>query len=167
MMPTLREAFASVIFVTLRCMRKLCNLACGLILLLPLAEAEKKIITPEEFQRPGQDAPLFSPAILDGGTLYISGEIGADLKTRKIPDNFEAEVRTCLENIGLILKAAKMDYKDVDSVQIFLTDMSLFSRMNAVYSSVMKAPRPARATVGVAALASPQAHIEISMIAGK
>ena len=153
--------------VTLRCMRKLCNLACFLILLLPLAEAEKKIITPEEFQRPGQDAPMFSPAILDGGTLYVAGQIGADLKTRKIPDEFEAEVRTCLENIRVILKAANMDYADVDSVQVFLTDMSLFPRMNAVYSSLFKAPRPARATVGVAALASPQAHIEIVVIARK
>ena len=97
----------------------------------------------------------------------MAGQIGADLKTRKIPDEFEAEVRTCLENIRVILKAANMDYADVDSVQVFLTDMSLFPRMNALYSSLFKAPRPARATVGVAALASPQAHIEIVVIARK
>jgi len=148
-------------------MRTLIYLASCLVLLLPLAEAQKKIIEPEEFARPGQDAPMFSPGILDGGTLYLSGQLGSDLKTRKIPDNFEAEVRTSLENIRVILKAANMDYSDLVSVQIFLTDMSLFPRMNAVYSSLIKAPRPARATVGVAALASPQAHIEISAIARK
>ncbi len=38
------------------------------------------------------------------GTLYVSGEIGQDLKTKQIPAEFEAEVKTCLDNIGLILK---------------------------------------------------------------
>jgi 2-iminobutanoate/2-iminopropanoate deaminase len=149
-------------------MRRLLDSACCLaVLFVPCAVAQKKIITPEAFNRPGQDAPLFSPGILDGGTLYVSGQIGSDLKTRKVPDNFEDEVRTCLENIRLILKAANMDFADVDSVQIFLTDMTLFPRMNTVYSSMIKAPRPARATVGVSALASKDAHIEISAIARK
>jgi 2-iminobutanoate/2-iminopropanoate deaminase len=58
-----------------------------------------------------------------------------------------------------------MDYSDVVSVQIFLTDVSQFKRMNAVYASVFKAPRPARVTVGVNALAVPNAHIEISVTA--
>lgn len=149
-------------------MRRLLKLACcAVVLLVPSAEAQKKIITPEAFARPGQDAPLFSPGILDGGTLYLSGQIGADPKTRKIPDIFEDEVRTCLENLHLILKAANMDFADLDTVQVFLTDMSLFPRMNAVYSSLIKAPRPARATVGVAALAAKDAHIEISAVARK
>lgn len=110
---------------------------------------------------------MFSPGILAGGTLYLSGQIGSDLKTRKIPDTFEAEVRTCLENIRVILKAANMDYEDLVTVQVFLTDMTLFPKLNAVYGSVIKAPRPARATVGVAALAAAGAHIEISAIARK
>jgi len=143
------------------------RLFCAVFLFLPLAIAQKKIVTPEAFNRPGQDAPLFSPGILDGGTLYVSGQIGSDLKTRKVPESFEDEVRTCLENIRLILKEANMDYSDIDNVQVFLTDMSLFPRMNAVYSSLIKAPRPARATVGVAALAAKDAHIEISVIARK
>jgi enamine deaminase RidA (YjgF/YER057c/UK114 family) len=55
----------------------------------------------------------------------------------------------------------------VVSVQVYLTDIDLFSRMNAVYGSVFKEPRPARTTVGVTKLAAPAAHIEITVTARK
>jgi 2-iminobutanoate/2-iminopropanoate deaminase len=76
-------------------------------------------------------------------------------------------VKTCLDNIGIILKAAGMTYKDVVSVQVYLTDMDLFPRMNAVYTTVFQEPRPARTTVGVTKLASAAAHIEITVTARK
>lgn len=126
---------------------------------------EHKVISPPEFGNQGSDAIPFTPGILVGDTLYVSGEIGADLHTREIPKEFEGEVKACLDNIGLILKAAGMDYSDVVSAQVFLTDMTLFKRMNAVYASVFKTPRPARVTVGVVALAVPNAHLEITVIA--
>jgi 2-iminobutanoate/2-iminopropanoate deaminase len=133
----------------------------------PVAFAEKKVIAPLEFAGQGGDALPVSPGILDGGALYVSGQIGADLKTRKIPSDFEIEVKTCLQNIGLILKAADMDFQNLDSVQIFLTDISLFARINAVYASLITEPRPPRYTIGVAALAVKNAHIEISATARK
>jgi reactive intermediate/imine deaminase len=126
---------------------------------------DRKVISPPELGAQGSDRIPFSPAILQGNTLYVSGEIGADLKTRKIPADFENEVRTCLENIQIILKAAGMDYSNVVSVQVYLTDMNLFARMNKVYAEIFKAPRPARTTIGVKALAVPQAHIEITVTA--
>jgi len=110
---------------------------------------------------------MFSPGILVDGTLYISGQIGADLKTRQVPADFETEVKTCLDNIGIILKAAGMTYKDAVSVQVYLTDMDLFARMNAVYSKIFPEPRPARTTVGVTKLALPAARIEITVTARK
>ena len=42
-----------------------------------------------------------------------------------------------------------MGYQDVVAVQVYLTDMDLFPRMNAVYTTYFKEPRPARTTVGV------------------
>jgi|SRR5215469_7318643 len=126
---------------------------------------QRRIISPPEFGNQGSDAIPFSPGVLVGDTLYVSGEIGVDLHTREIPKDFDAEFKACLDNIGIILKAAGMDYSDVVSVQVFLTDMSRFPRMNAVYSSVFKIPRPARVTVGVNALAVPNAHIEIMVTA--
>jgi 2-iminobutanoate/2-iminopropanoate deaminase len=125
---------------------------------------ERKIISPPEFQNQGKDEIPFSPGVLVGDTLYVSGEIGFD-RSGQIPKDFEAEAKACLDNIGIILKAAGMDYSDVVSAQVYLTDISLFKRMNAVYSSVFKVPRPARVTVGVSALAVPTAHIEIMVTA--
>jgi enamine deaminase RidA (YjgF/YER057c/UK114 family) len=58
--------------------------------------AEKTIIQPKEFAAGG---PL-SPAVLVDGTLYVSGQIGRDLKTQKVREDFEAEVRQVLESIG-------------------------------------------------------------------
>ena len=123
--------------------------------------ADKKIIHPKEFATGG---PL-SPAVLVDGTLYVSGQIGRDLKTQKVPEEFEAEVRQVLESIGIILREAKMDYSDVVSVQIYLTDMDLFQRMNAVYTTYFKTDRPARTAVGVAKLAAAGARIEITVTA--
>jgi 2-iminobutanoate/2-iminopropanoate deaminase len=130
--------------------------------------AEKKAINPPEFAgAPGAPAPMFSPGILADGTLYVAGQIGADLKTNAIPDSFEDEVKLCLDRIGIVLKAAGMTFKDVIAVQVYLTDMDLFPRMNTVYASVLPAPRPARTTVGVTKLAAPKARIEITVTARK
>jgi 2-iminobutanoate/2-iminopropanoate deaminase len=119
----------------------------------PLFAQERKVISPPEFGSQGKDAIPFSPGILVGDTLFVSGEIGVDLHTGEIPKDFESEVKACLDNVGIILKAAGMDYSDVVSAQVFLTDMSQFKRMNTIYASVFKMPRPARVTVGVSALA--------------
>jgi len=125
------------------------------------ALAEKKIIQPKEFAAGGP----FSPAVLVDGTLYVSGQIGRDLKTRKVPANFEAEVRQALDNIGIVLREANMTYADVISVQVYLTDMALFQRMNAIYTTYFKSDRPARTAVGVLRLGAPEAHVEITVTA--
>jgi reactive intermediate/imine deaminase len=130
--------------------------------------ADRKAIAPPEFApAAGAPAPAFSPGILVDGTLYVSGQMGQDLKTKEVPADFEAEVKTCLDRVGIILKAAGMSFQDAVSVQVYLTDMDLFARMNAVYTTYFKDPRPARATVGVSRLALPNARIEISVTARK
>jgi 2-iminobutanoate/2-iminopropanoate deaminase len=149
-------------------MRKATFILTLLLASFPAASlAEKKVIVPPEFAPAAGTTALFSPGILVDGTLYISGQTGADLKTRAFPADFEAEVKNTLDSIGIILKAAKMSYEDVVSVQIYLTDVSLFQRMNGVYTTVMKDPRPTRTTMGVAKLANPNAKIEITMTARK
>ena len=132
-----------------------------LLFSLPLL-AEKKVIHPKEFPtgRP------FSPGILSDGTLYVAGQTGQDLKTGKISDNFEAEVKQTLDNIGLVLKEAGMGFADAVAVQVYLTDMELFPRMNAVYTTYFKEPRPARTTVGIAKLVG-TARVEITVTARK
>jgi len=132
----------------------------SLILAATLAAADKKVIQPKDFPtgRP------FSPGILVDGTLYVAGMTGSDLKTGKAPEEFEAEVRQALDNIGLVLKEAGKGFADAVAVQVYLTDMELFPRMNAVYTTYFKEPRPARTTVGVAKLVG-TARIEITVTA--
>jgi len=140
----------------------------ALLLSLPLAAATKKAITPPEFApAPGAAAPMFSPGILMGDTLYVAGQVGQDLKTKDIPADFETEAKTCFADIGIILKAAGMTFDNVVSVQVYLTDMDLFPRMNAVYATVFNAPRPSRTTVGVTKLANAKAHLEVTVTARK
>ncbi len=139
---------------------------CGL-LAAPLAAQKKVIVPPEMAPKPGATPPMFSPGILVDGTLYVAGQIGTDLKTNEVPDSFEAEVKAALDRVGLILKAAGMTFDNVVAVQCYLTDMDLFPKMNAVYATVFKDPRPSRTTVGVSKLAAAKAHLEITVTARK
>ena len=59
-----------------------------------------------------------------------------------------------------------MGFGDAVSVQVYLTDMTLFPRMNAVYLKNFPEPRPTRTTVGVTALAG-GAHMEVTVTARK
>ena len=99
------------------------------------------------------------------GTLYVSGQGGED-ENGKIPAEFEAEVKQSLDNIAVVLKEAGMTPADVVSIQVYLTDGTLFPRMNAVYKQYFKDPRPTRTTVVVAALVGP-GRIEITATARK
>ncbi len=144
------------------------RMVCGsLLLALSLMAADgptkKKVVTPD-----GSPAgKFFSAGILAGDTLYVSGQGGFDAAAKKLPDNFEDEVRQCLKNVGAVLKAGGMDFSDVVAVQIYLTNMDLFARMNTVYTEVFKDPRPTRTTLGVSKLASAAARIEITVTARK
>jgi reactive intermediate/imine deaminase len=124
--------------------------------------AQRKVIQPEGYNR----GLPFTPGLLVDGTLYISGFSGEDPKTGAVPREFEAEVKQALDKIGVILKAAGMEYEDVISVQVYLTDMKLFERMNAIYRTYFKDPRPTRTIVGIARLIGPS-RIEVTATARK
>ena len=133
----------------------------AVLLAAPAFAADRKIIVPPG-TKPGGN---YSQGILIDGTLYISGQAGEDA-AGKIPADFDAEVQQALDNIGVVLKAAEMTPADVVSVQVYLTDGATFPRMNAVYTSYFKDPRPTRTTVVVAKLVGP-GHIEITVTARK
>jgi 2-iminobutanoate/2-iminopropanoate deaminase len=146
----------------------LCSLVLSAFLLTAAPAADRRVIAPPEFApAPGAAAPPYSPGILIDGTLYVAGQVGEDLKTKEVPAEFESEVKTCLDRVGLVLKAAGMSFQDAVSVQVYLTDIDLFPRMNAVYTTYFKDPRPARTTVAVVKLPSAKAHIEIAVTAKK
>jgi 2-iminobutanoate/2-iminopropanoate deaminase len=126
------------------------------------AGLKRKVVNPQGFST----TKPFSAGIQMGDTLYISGTIGTDPKTQKVPDNFDEEVRQCLENVGEVLKTGGYNFTDAVAVQVYLTDMSKFQQMNAIYIHMFPDPKPTRTTVGVAALAS-GAHIEVTVTARK
>jgi 2-iminobutanoate/2-iminopropanoate deaminase len=122
--------------------------------------AQRKIIVPPG-AKPGGN---YSQGILTGDTLFLSGQGGEDA-AGKIPVDFDAEVKQCLDNIDAVLKAAGMSQANVVSVQVYLADRSKFQQMNAVYTTYFKDPRPTRTTV-VVGLVGP-GNIEITVTAKK
>jgi 2-iminobutanoate/2-iminopropanoate deaminase len=109
----------------------------------------------------------FSPGILAGNTLYISGHLGREPATNAlVRGGVEAETRQSLANIREVLRAAGMDFKDVTTVTAYITSFSDFPKFNAIYRETFPSDQPARATVQVAAL-NDGATVELQMIAVK
>ncbi|MEO8029096.1 MAG: RidA family protein [Bryobacteraceae bacterium] len=127
-----------------------------------LSAADKKVVVV-----PGKaPSPNFSAGIWVGDTLYVAGQTGNDPKGGGVPEDFEAEVKQALDNVGAVLKAGGVDFSHVVAVTVFMTDMDLFQKMNGVYTSVFQEPRPTRTTVGVAKLVG-KSRIEITVLARK
>src|SRR5919198_871535 len=126
--------------------------------------SERRIIRPQK--APNTGLP-FSPGVLVGNTLYISGHLGRDPVTNNlVRGGIEAETRQSLANIREVLRAAGMDFKDVTTVTAYITSFDDFAKFNAVYRESFPSDQPARATVQVAAL-NDGAHVELQMIAVK
>ena len=123
----------------------------------------KKIINPSK--APAPIGP-YNQAVLSNNTLYISGQIPLDPSNGQlIEDDIKKETLQCMENLGAILKAAHMSFKDVVKATIFVKDMNSFSDINEVYGSFFNPETaPARETVEVSNLPK-FVNVEISMIA--
>ncbi len=115
---------------------------------------------------PGTEGLPFSDGIVAGKTLYVAGQEGTDDHGKLAPGGITAETQAALANIEKVVKEAGFDMKDIVSVTVFLADIHEFPDMNKVYKAVMPDPKPARATVQVAALVN-NARIEVSAIAVK
>lgn len=108
----------------------------------------------------------FSDGIVAGNTLYVAGQEGTDDSGKLAAGGIGPETAAALDNIQKTLKAAGFELKDVVNVTVYLADIREFPDMNKVYKGVMPDPKPARATVQVAALVN-NARIEVSAIAVK
>ena len=122
-------------------------------------DQRRKVIAPPEV-----DLGLpYSPGILSGETLYLSGAVGS-LPSGGMAEGFEAQTEQTFQNLGKVLAAAELGFADVVSVSVYLTDIRQFETFNRIYGSRFKDPLPVRATVETD-LAVPNALIEISMVA--
>ena len=110
----------------------------GLLSRVPLAFAQsaarRRAIRPEK--SPNTGLP-YSPGILAGNTLYVSGHLGRDpVSARLVPGGIEAETRQSLANIREVLRAAGMDFKDVVTVTAFIWKSGI------IVSSRSSGPKP-------------------------
>jgi len=95
----------------------------------------------------------YSPAVRAGDWLVLAGQIGIDPATGALVDGGpEAQARQVLANIAAVLGDCGASWRDVAKVGIFLTDLGNFAAVNVLYEGVLGGHRPARGTVGVAAL---------------
>lgn len=90
----------------------------------------------------------FSDAVWAGDTLYLSGHIGLDPKTGRPPADATAEAQLVLESLRETLRAAGLTMNDLVQVQVFCSDVSLFSEFNKVYREFFPDEFPARAFLG-------------------
>ena len=92
----------------------------------------------------------YSQAMIVDDFLFASGQIPVDPATGNVADNIEGQAEQSLKNVGAILKANGMDYKNVFKTTCFLKDMADFAKFNEVYAKYFKDdPKPARSCVAV------------------
>ena len=107
----------------------------------------------------------YSQAILVGNTLYCSGQIAIDPETGSlVSSGIEAETERVLENLGAVLRAARMDFQNVVRCTVFLADINDYAQVNEIYARYFSEAPPAREAVQVAALPR-GARVEISCVA--
>lgn len=115
------------------------------------------------------DAPKaigpYSQAVSADAFVFVSGQLGLDPKTGNlVSEDVHSQSEQALKNLSAILLAAGTELDHVVSVDVFLTDMADFQKMNAVYETFFVNHRPARAAIGVAALPK-GARVEIRCMA--
>jgi 2-iminobutanoate/2-iminopropanoate deaminase len=94
----------------------------------------------------------YSQAIEANGTVYISGQLGINPETGTLVEGIEKQTEQVLKNMGAILEAAGLSYKNVVKCTVLLDNMDNFKAMNEVYGKYFTEEAPARAAYGVVKL---------------
>ena len=102
------------------------------------------------------DAPkaigVYSQAVRAGQTVYLSGQIGLDPASMQMVEGIEAQIARVFENLKAVAQAADGSLGDVVKLNVYLTDLAHFTRVNEIMAKYSREPYPARAAVGVASL---------------
>jgi len=106
----------------------------------------------------------YSQAVRVDPFVFCSGQIALDNTGKAVSGDIAAQTRQVLGNISAVLTAAGLSMQDVVKTTVYLTDLSLFGEMNAVYAEFFPKSPPARSTVEVSSLPK-GALIEIEAIA--
>lgn len=102
------------------------------------------------------DAPAaigtYSQAVRAGDTVYLSGQIGLDPASMQLVEGIDAQIHRVFANLAAVAAAAGGSLADVVKLNVYLTDLGHFARVNEIMATYFSTPYPARAAVGVAAL---------------
>lgn len=108
----------------------------------------------------------FSQAIKTDNYIFTSGQIYLTTEGKLLEGTIEEKTHQVLNNLKNILEEAGSSFENVVKTTIYVTDMSVYGKINEVYGEYFKEPCPAREVVCVQALPL-DAEVEISMIAAK
>ncbi|MBK7637632.1 MAG: Rid family detoxifying hydrolase [Saprospiraceae bacterium] len=108
----------------------------------------------------------YNQSVLVGNTLYLSGQIAINQAEGKLmTDTIEEETHQVMKNLSYVLAEAGMTFENVVKCSVFVKDMEMYGRINAVYASYFNEDTaPARELVQVANLPK-YVNVEISCIA--
>ncbi|HEY5701328.1 MAG TPA: RidA family protein [Gammaproteobacteria bacterium] len=102
------------------------------------------------------DAPsaigAYSQAVNINGTVYLSGQIPLNPETMALVDGSENQIHQVFKNLRAVVKASGGNLNDVVKLTVYLTDLTLFAKVNEIMAEYFDEPYPARAAVGVAEL---------------
>jgi reactive intermediate/imine deaminase len=102
------------------------------------------------------DAPAaigtYSQAVRIDDTVYLSGQIGLDPITMQLAEGTEGQIHRVFQNLRAVATAAGGSLDDMVKLNIYLTDLAHFAKVNEIMSTYFRQPFPARAAVGVATL---------------
>ena len=106
----------------------------------------------------------YSQAVRVLDTVYVSGQIPLDpVSGQLVSGDIEAEIRQVFENLKAVAEAAGGSLANAVKVNVFLTDLGHFAKVNEIMATYCTQPFPARAAVGVAQLPR-GARVEIECV---
>ena len=107
----------------------------------------------------------YSQAITAGDLVFCSGQVALDpVSGDPVGGDIRVQTARVIDNLAAVLAAAGTDLAHVVKTTVYLADFADFAAMNEVYAARFGEHRPARATVGAAALPKGLA-VEIDCIA--
>lgn len=95
----------------------------------------------------------YSQAVRAGNTVYLSGQIPLDPKSMTlVNETIEAEIHQVFKNLRAVTEAAGGTLGQIVKLNVYLTDLTHFPKVNEIMSAYFSQPYPARAAIGVASL---------------
>ena len=94
----------------------------------------------------------YSHAVRTGSLVFTSGQIPIDGEGNVVGKDIVEQTKQSLHNLGAVLEAGGLGPSDVVKTTVYMTDLSLFGKMNEVYAGFFGDDPPARSTVGVVGL---------------